>query len=124
MSSETTYSEALARFGELCDEVTSTREAVIIHRRGAEDVALVAASELQGLIETSHLLRSPKNAQRLLTALVRANGDELPTSSIETTHAVDIVAIPDFLARQKAIFGDRIVPDSQELLDLMRADRF
>jgi antitoxin YefM len=80
MSTEMTYSDARARFGELCDEVASTRDAVIIHRRGAEDVALVAASELRGLIETSHLLRSPKNAQRLLTALVRAYGDELPTS--------------------------------------------
>jgi len=32
-------------------------------------------------------------------------------------------AMPDFLARQKAIFGDRILPDSQRILDEMRADR-
>jgi hypothetical protein len=31
---------------------------------------------------------------------------------------------PDFLARQKAIFGDRIVPDSQPIFDELRADRF
>lgn len=30
----------------------------------------------------------------------------------------------DFLARQKAIFGDRIVPDSQPIFDELRADRF
>jgi len=32
--------------------------------------------------------------------------------------------LPDFRARQKAIFGDRILPDSQEILDELRADRF
>lgn len=31
---------------------------------------------------------------------------------------------PDFLARQKAVFGHRTLPDSQALLDEMRADRF
>jgi hypothetical protein len=31
--------------------------------------------------------------------------------------------LPDFRARQKAIFGDRILPDSQEILDELRADR-
>lgn len=31
---------------------------------------------------------------------------------------------PDFLARQKAIFGDRILSDSQTLLDESRAERF
>ena len=33
------------------------------------------------------------------------------------------VASPDFLARQKAIFGGRNVPDSQPILDDLRADR-
>lgn len=32
--------------------------------------------------------------------------------------------IPDFRARKKAIFGDRILPDSQSILDELRADRF
>jgi antitoxin YefM len=35
-------------------------------------VALVAADELAGLLETAHLLRSPRNAARLLAALRRA----------------------------------------------------
>jgi antitoxin YefM len=33
---------------------------------------MVPADELMGLMETAHLLRSPKNARRLLTALQRA----------------------------------------------------
>ena len=35
---------------------------------------MVPADELTGLMETAHLLRSPKNAQRLLVALRRAKG--------------------------------------------------
>lgn len=31
--------------------------------------------------------------------------------------------LPDFLARQKELFGDRVLPDSQAILDEMRADR-
>jgi len=72
MSTETTYTHARAHFAALCDEAISTREPIIIRRRGTEDVALVAAAELRGLMETAHLLRSPKNAERLLTALARA----------------------------------------------------
>jgi hypothetical protein len=34
------------------------------------------------------------------------------------------VAKPDFLARQQALFGSRVLPDSQTLLDELRAERF
>lgn len=83
MPSETTYSHARANLAALCDEVTSTRSPIIIHRRGAEDVALVAADELRGLMETAHLLRSPENARRLLAALDRARCGDLPPDSVE-----------------------------------------
>jgi hypothetical protein len=33
-------------------------------------------------------------------------------------------AKPDFLARQQALFGSRVLPDSQAILDELRADRF
>ena len=72
MPTETTYTSARAHFAALCNEVATSGDVVVIRRRGAEDVALVAAAELRGLMETAHLLRSPKNAQRLLRALNRA----------------------------------------------------
>jgi antitoxin YefM len=68
---ETTFTNAQASLAKLCNRAVSTREHVIIHRRNAEDVALVSVSELKGLIETVHLFRSPKNAQRLFSALNR-----------------------------------------------------
>ena len=83
MSTVTTYTNARATLAALCDQVASTREPVIIRRRDAEDVALVSAAELESLIETAHLLRSPKNAERLLAALARARDRNLPPSSVE-----------------------------------------
>jgi antitoxin YefM len=83
MATVTTYTSARASFAKLCDEVASTREPVIIRRRGAEDVALVSAEELASIMETAHLLRSPRNAERLLTALSRAQEGELSPSTVE-----------------------------------------
>jgi len=72
MTIQTTYTQAHARLADLCATVTNDREIVIIHRQGADDVALIAADELTSLLETAHLLKSPANAERLLNALARA----------------------------------------------------
>ena len=62
---------------------TDEGKSVIIRRRGAEDVALISADELRGLVETAHLLRSPKNARRLLRALRRAASRKLRPQSLQ-----------------------------------------
>lgn len=76
MAVETTYTSLRARLASVLDQVATDREVVIVRRRGAHraanDVALVPAQELAGLMETAHLLRSPRNARRLLAALRRA----------------------------------------------------
>ncbi|HEV7858634.1 MAG TPA: type II toxin-antitoxin system prevent-host-death family antitoxin [Pyrinomonadaceae bacterium] len=84
MSNQTTYTKARANLAKLCNQVTANREIIIINRRGAEDVALVTASELSSLLETAHLLRSPKNAQRLLSALNRATARKVKPRSVKT----------------------------------------
>lgn len=79
MTIQTTYTQARAQLASLLESATNDREIIIIQRRGEEDVALIAADELAGLLETVHLLRSPRNAERLLTALARArNGEGFP----------------------------------------------
>ncbi|HEY5597109.1 MAG TPA: type II toxin-antitoxin system prevent-host-death family antitoxin [Candidatus Bipolaricaulota bacterium] len=83
MAVQTTYSNARANLATLLKRVTDDREIVIINRRGAEDVALVASTELSNLLETAHLLRSPKNAKRLLTALQRAFSEEIKPQTVE-----------------------------------------
>jgi antitoxin YefM len=72
MSIQTTYTQARANLASLCDRAANDRETIIIKRRGAPDVALIAADELSSILETLHLLRSPRNADRLLRALERA----------------------------------------------------
>ena len=72
MAHRTSYTDARANFATLCNRAINNREVIMINRRGAEDVALLAADELSSLLETAHLLRSPKNARRLLAALDRA----------------------------------------------------
>ena len=71
MTIQTTYTPARAQLASLLDQVTNDRAIVIVQRRGAADVAIIAADELAGLLETVHLLRSPANAERLLNALNR-----------------------------------------------------
>jgi len=82
MPIQTTYTRARANLAKLCDEVAKNQEIVIINRRGSHDVALVSAEELSGLIETAHLLRSPQNAERLLTALNRAKTKKLKPKTV------------------------------------------
>ena len=84
MPIQTTYTNARSQFAKLWDEVINNQEVIIIKRRGTEDVALISADELSGLLETSHLLRSPKNVKRLLQALERARSREGKSSSFES----------------------------------------
>lgn len=82
---ETTYSSARAHLAKLMDRVSDGREAVIINRqgkKGRQRVALIAADELVGLIETAHLLRSPANARRLLAAMGQAMADKGKPSTV------------------------------------------
>jgi antitoxin YefM len=83
----TTYSQARQNLASLLDQVANDREIAIIRRRGAADVAVVAAEELAGLLETAHLLRAPANAKRLLTALNRAQSRKLPAKSVDALRA-------------------------------------
>ena len=92
MTIQTTYTDARANLAKLCDQVTADLDVAIISRRGAEDVALISASELSGILETAHLLRSPKNADRLLLALRRAqkgSGKPQATAALRRELGVD-----------------------------------
>ncbi len=84
MSNQTTFTDASTNLAELCDRVVADRDVVIITRHEGESVALIAADELDSLLETAYLLRSPKNAARLLTALERAKARTLEPQSIDS----------------------------------------
>lgn len=81
MPIETTYTRLREQLASVLDQVVNQQEVVIVRRRGAKDVALIPAEELTSLVETAYLLRSPKNARRLLTSLERATqGKRKPES--------------------------------------------
>ena len=85
MAVETTYTSLRERLASVLKQVADDQEVVIVRRKGAKDVALVPAEELAGLMETAHLLRSPRNARRLLAALRRAetgNGKPKPVEKL------------------------------------------
>ena len=91
MTIHTTYTQARDGLAKLLDQVTHDREVVVIQRRGKEEVAMIAASELESLMETAYLLRSPVNAERLLSALGRALKNENDPQTIETLrHEVNL----------------------------------
>jgi len=79
----TSYTDARAHLAELLDRVTEDRETVVITRRHGEPVAMIAADELESLLETIYLLRSPANAKRLTAALARAEARADAPTTIE-----------------------------------------
>lgn len=82
MTIETTYSQAREQLKTLMDRAVDDREVIVVRRRSGDAVAMIAADELESLMETAHLLRSSKNAERLLTALNRARTRNLKPTTL------------------------------------------
>lgn len=82
MPTDTTYTHLRENLAGILDDVIDQQDVVIVRRKGARDVALIPASELAGLVETAHLLRSPRNARRLLAALRRAEAGKVRPSTV------------------------------------------
>ena len=86
-----TYSHLREHLAEVWDAVEETQEPIILQRRGHEDLAMLPAAELAGLMETAHLLRSPKNAARLMAARVRSDARDVePTTLQELRASLDV----------------------------------
>ena len=65
----TSYTDARKNLASLLDRIESENAIALITRRGRKDIAILPAEELIALTESLHLLRSPKNAQRLFAAI-------------------------------------------------------
>jgi len=79
MAIHTTYSKARQNLAKLLDEVTKNRETVVIKRRRGDSVVMMSEKDAASLFETAHLLRSPRNAVRLLTSYAKALQGEVGT---------------------------------------------
>jgi len=74
-----TYSTARAKLADTMDRVCNDHEAIMITRSGQQAVVMMSLDNFNALEETSYLLRSPKNARRLLEAIASleaGNGQE------------------------------------------------
>jgi len=63
------YSEARENLKSVIDQVVADRAPIAITRQRGEGAVLVSESEWASIEETLYLLRSPRNAARLLDAV-------------------------------------------------------
>ena len=82
MTTQVSYSYARNNLAQVLETAEEAQEPVLIKRRNHADMAIIPAAELRSLKETAHLLRSPKNAQRLLAALQRALENSVKPQSV------------------------------------------
>lgn len=74
-----TFSEARANLKAVMDRACADKAPVVVTRaRGQENVVMVPQSEWDSMEETFYLLRSPRNAERLLASIAEldAGGGE------------------------------------------------
>ena len=64
-----TYTAARANLASTMDRVCNDHEPVIVTRNRQQSVVLLSLEDFNALEETALLLRSPKNARRLLAAI-------------------------------------------------------
>ncbi len=64
-----TYSEARSKLANTMDKVCDDHAPIIITRKNSQSVVMMSLDDYQALEETAYLLRSPKNARRLIEAV-------------------------------------------------------
>ncbi|MGL1885267.1 MAG: type II toxin-antitoxin system prevent-host-death family antitoxin [Reichenbachiella sp.] len=61
----TTYSSFRQKLSSFMDLVTKSQSPLFVTRQGKEDLVLLSKSDYEGIMETFHLMSSPKNAERI-----------------------------------------------------------
>ncbi len=64
-----TYSDARARFAETMEKVCDDHAPVVITRKNHRSVVIMSLEDYHALEETTYLLKSPRNARRLLRSI-------------------------------------------------------
>ena len=64
-----TYSEARSKLAKTMEKVCDDHSPVIITRKNARSVVMVSLEDYAAMEETTYLLRSPRNARRLLESI-------------------------------------------------------
>ena len=64
-----TYSQARENLAKTITNVCEDHSPVIITKKGTEAVVMISLEDYEAMEETTYLLRSPKNAKRLLESI-------------------------------------------------------
>jgi antitoxin YefM len=64
-----TYLQALENLAETMDKVCDDHSPIIVTRKNQRSVVMISLEDYEALEETAYLLRSPKNARRLLESI-------------------------------------------------------
>jgi antitoxin YefM len=67
-----TYSHVRQNLARVMDEVCDERTPVVVSRQNARAVVMMSLEEFNAIEETMHLLRSPRNAKRLMRSIANA----------------------------------------------------
>ena len=65
------YTNARSNLAKTMEKVCEDHDPVIITRRNESSVVMISLEDFQALEETAYLLRSPKNARRLLESIAQ-----------------------------------------------------
>jgi antitoxin YefM len=77
------YTELRQNLKRHLDKVCDDRAPLVVTRRNAEPVVVLALTEYEALEETLHLLSNPANAERLLKSIAQAEAGQLVEHEIE-----------------------------------------
>lgn len=64
-----TYTEARETLSDTISKVCENHDPIVITKRRDKAVVMIALEDYEALVETTHLLRSPRNARRLLESI-------------------------------------------------------
>jgi antitoxin YefM len=64
-----TYSQARENLAKTMDKVCDDHSPIIVTRKNQRSVVMISLEDYEALEETAYLLRSPKNARRLMESI-------------------------------------------------------
>lgn len=78
------YSNARQNFKSLIDQVNEDKVAITITTKDEDnDAVLISQNEYSAMLETIHLLQSPKNARRLQESIDQLHSNEVVQMDID-----------------------------------------
>ena len=79
-----TYTEAREKLSEIIEKVCEDHDPYIITKRRDKAVVMMSLEDYESLKETAYLLRSPRNARRLLESIIELEeGKGIPKEILE-----------------------------------------